>query len=161
MTTLCFLNTVLASLLAACSPSVLVAPARSAGIIRAAERFVLLNGYTNTPADKSAIAYESTDLLMLGPGDNEEMQISKLLATRRGTLRPCASGIKRGRKGDDFGWLVGFEFAEGSRILRRFPEMRNTSGRAVLLDEDGSHMRMRHSSWPVVEADENLSCPVR
>jgi hypothetical protein len=127
-------SVVLSGLLCAVAAYAIAAPAgdaiSAADAVRIAERFVVLNGYTDLPAadDLAQLTPESLELR----GDR-----SWWLEERRNTLERSAYGYWRGRRGSRPGWTVVFRYVDAP------PEYRDV-GRAVTMDPDGTHVRVEH-----------------
>jgi hypothetical protein len=94
--------------------------------IRCAEKFVIDNGYTDRPADRSRLASESIERA-------ESME--QLLSWRHNSLKLPAIGVcPKGELEDD--WTVIFERPE--------PDNRDDTGRAVTMKADYTSLRMEH-----------------
>lgn len=97
--------------------------------VRAAEEFIVLNGYTDLPPTKDVakLSYESIEW---------EPDTGKMLERRRNTLeRPAYGYLARSRRGA--GWTVVFRFEK--------PSIRGGgSGRAVTMDSFGRGKRVEH-----------------
>jgi len=109
--------------------------------IKLAERFIILNGYTDLPPNKNRVVLESIEA---SPNTDE------LLRERRNTLERKAYGVARGRKIRSSGWTVVFRYKD-----RSDPEMREI-GRAVTMDADGSNMRVEHVDFFLRAVDRRL-----
>lgn len=114
---------------------------KQAEVIKLAERFIMLNGYTDLPPNKSRVVLESIEA---SPNTDE------LLKKRRNTLERKAYGIAQGRKTGSFGWTVVFRYKD-----RSDPEMHKI-GRAVTMDADGSNMRVKHVAFFLRAIDRRL-----
>ncbi|MBC7804630.1 MAG: hypothetical protein H7145_00575 [Akkermansiaceae bacterium] len=110
--------------------------------VRAAEKFIILNGYTDLPPtqDKAKLAYESIEW---------EGDVRKMLERRRDTLERTAFGYAEySRRGA--GWTVVFRYKVPSvgkrqRIIQIRPD--GSVGRAVTMDSFGRGMRVEHSDF--------------
>ena len=94
-----------------------------------AEQFIVQNGYTDLPPDKTKLSYETIEW---------ESNVDRMLKERHGTLESRAYGIVRGRKGGSAGWTVVFRYTHP--IDRRA----RSTGRAVTMNLDGSEPRLEH-----------------
>lgn len=95
--------------------------------VRAAEAFVVANGYTDLPpmSDTSKLSFESIEW----SSDRKE-----ILKQRRNSLERKAYGFLSSSRGKP-GWTVVF----------RYKNSRNTrTGRAVTMDLDGKNKRVQH-----------------
>ena len=114
--------------------SVVISNAQKRGLseaeaIKLAERFIVQNGYTDLPPDKSKLANESFELAE---------SVEEMLKMRYDTLEPKAYGVSRSRKGGSPGWTVVFRYKHpSSQQMRR-------NGRAVTMNLDGGDMRVEH-----------------
>lgn len=108
--------------------------------IRLAEIFIVQNGYTDLPPDKSKIAFESIEW---------ESDINEILKSRYDTLERKAYGIAHRTK-DTSGWTVIFRYKHPS-----YQEMRK-SGRAVTMKLDGSNMGVEHKDFILKYVDKKL-----
>jgi hypothetical protein len=90
-----------------------------------AEQFIAQNGYTDLPADKTKLSYETIEW---------ESNVDRMLQGRHNTLERRAYGIRRGRKGGDPGWSVVF----------RYKGHPGAKGRAVTMNLDGGEPRVEH-----------------
>lgn len=90
-----------------------------------AEQFIVQNGYTDLPPDKTKLAHETIEW---------ETDVDRMLKQRHNTLEHHAYGILRGRKGGEPGWTVVFCYKGHC----------GSTGRAVTMDLDGSEPRVEH-----------------
>jgi hypothetical protein len=99
--------------------------------IKLAEQFIVDNGYTNLPANKSNISYELFD----------ESSIDKLLKQRYNTLQSKASYISY----DEDAWHIGFV---GSNVnLKKLKKnTKDIPGRSVIVRKDGKEIRISHKA---------------
>lgn len=108
-----------------------------------AEQFIVDNGYTNLPADKSKLSFELFD--QLGNKNN----IDSILKWRHNTLQLKAFCIGE----DNDSWDIGFlstkiDISKLDSVQRKS----NLPGRAVIVMKDGKEIRMAHkdplfSTW--------------
>ena len=101
--------------------------------IKRAEQFVIDNGYTNLPPDKSKLSYELFD--------QYENNVDSILKRRHNTLQPKAFCISE----DKDGWHVGFlsvivDLSKLDSLLRQT----NLSGRAVIVMKNGKEIKIAH-----------------
>lgn len=96
--------------------------------VRLAEEFVKVNGYTDVPADKNKISYESIEFTN---------NIDKLLFERRNSLESKAFGLLNESKGGK-GWTVVFRY-------KKLPL--GKYGRAVTMDENFKHLKVEHKEF--------------
>jgi len=97
--------------------------------VHLAEKFIARNGYTDLPADRTKLTYESIEW---------EENVDKMLELRQDTLERRAYGFRTGRKGGEPGWTIVFRFKHPT-----YRQMR-TNGRAVTMNLDGSKPRVEH-----------------
>ncbi len=101
--------------------------------IKLAEKFVIDNGYTNLPADKSKLSYELFD--------QYENNVDSILNQRRNTLQPKAFCISESQDRWDVGFLA-------TRIdlskLDSTQRQSDLSGRAVIVMKNGKEIRITH-----------------
>ena len=105
--------------------------------VRLAEEFVARNGYTDLPADRETLSYESIEF---------ESDLDEMLKFRRDTLRRKAYGILySGRMGGP-GWTVVFapRFVCGNAVL-----LGQVTGRAVTMDKNFENPRLEHKDFPL------------
>lgn len=101
--------------------------------IKLAEKFIVENGYTNLPANKSNLSYELFD--------QNENNIVKILKRRHNTLQPKAFCISENNDKWDVGFLsVGVDLSKLDSLQRNT----NLSGRAVIVMKDGKQIRISH-----------------
>lgn len=105
---------------------------------RLAEEFVARNGYTDLPAERDKLSYESLE----GAGDDDS-----LLEMRRDTLERKAYAVFPGARRDADGWTVVFRYAppyvrydDGSD--EGFPTEQR--GRGVTMDKNFRSLRVEH-----------------
>lgn len=129
--TMSFLSMVLAvGLSAACQIQVQLTREQA---VRKAEHFIVDNGYTDAPANRSKLAYELFD--------QYEHDIDSILVPRRNTLQRKAFCISE----DSVSWLVGFLSRDVDvRSLDSAQKLTDLSGRAVIVKKDGSDVRIAH-----------------
>lgn len=102
--------------------------------IKLAEKFIIDNGYTSLPADKSKISYELLDQL----GDNN---VDSILKWRHNTLQLKAFCISE----DNDRWDIGFLSTKiDISKLDSIQLNSNLSGRAVIVMKNGKEVRMAH-----------------
>jgi hypothetical protein len=110
--------------------------------ITLAEQFVAQNGYTDAPANKSKIAYESLE---------RYTDIDKMLDFRKNTLKRKAYGICHKAKRQR-GWTIVFEFKNpNSQTSDEKPV-----GRAITMDEFGDKIKMEHCDFFLSAVDKRL-----
>jgi hypothetical protein len=101
--------------------------------IKRAEQFIIDNGYTNLPANKSKLSYELFD--------RYESEIDIVLKRRKNTLQLKAFCIAE----DKDKWDVGFLSTSVDLIkLDSKQRQTNLSGRAVIVMKDGKEIRIAH-----------------
>ena len=101
--------------------------------VKLAEQFIIDNGYTNLPADKSKLSYELFD--------RYENNVDSILKRRHNTLQPKAFCISEDKDRWDVGFLsTGVDLSKLDSIQRQT----NLSGRAVLVMKDGKEIRIAH-----------------
>lgn len=108
---------------------------------RLAEEFVARNGYTDLPADRENLSYESIERA----ADVEEM-----LRWRQGSLERKAYGIVYPGKWGKSGWTVVF------RHGRQFGNEHDEWGRAVTMDRNFENLRVEHKSFPLGNVDKKF-----
>jgi hypothetical protein len=112
--------------------------------IRVAEKFVVMNGYTDLPPtqDKAKLAYESVEW---------EGNVQRMLELRHDTIERRAYGyVEYSRRGS--GWTVVFRHkvpsVSSGRQQRIIPiRSDNNVGRAVTMDLFGHGMRVEHTDF--------------
>lgn len=87
--------------------------------VKLAERFIVQNGYTDLPPEKSKLVNESFEL---------GASVEEMLKMRHDTLERKAYGISYRRKGGSPGWTVVFRYKHPSSQQKRI------SGRAVTMN---------------------------
>lgn len=102
--------------------------------VRLAEEFVARNGYTDLPADKLNLSYESVERA----ADADEM-----LRLRHDTLERKAYGIRYSGKAGGPRFMVVFRHTARCRCV--LDEM----GRAVTMDENFRNLRLEHKAFPL------------
>lgn len=103
--------------------------------IQLAEQFIIDNGYTNLPADKSKLSFELFD--------QNKINVDSILKHRYNTLKPKAFCISE----DKDLWNVGF--LSNKVDLNRLDSIQrqsNLSGRAVIVMKDGKAIRIAHKT---------------
>ena len=101
--------------------------------ISLAEQFVLDNGYTNLPADKSKLSYELFD--------QYESNFASTLKHRHNTLQPKAFCISEDKDRWDVGFLsVSVDLTKLDSLQRQT----NLPGRAVIVMKNGREIRIAH-----------------
>lgn len=101
--------------------------------VKLAEQFIIDNGYTNLPADKSKLSYELFD--------QYENNVDSILKRRHNTLQPKAFCISEDKDRWDVGFLsTGVDLSKLDSIQRQT----NLSGRAVIVMKDGKEIRIAH-----------------
>jgi hypothetical protein len=109
--------------------------------VKLAERFIVQNGYTDLPPEKSKLVNESFEL---GASIEEKLKL------RHDTLERKAYGISHGRKGGSAGWTVVF------RYKRPSGQQEPINGRAVTMNLDGGKMRVEHVGFILEKVDKKL-----
>lgn len=113
--------------------------------IRLAEEFIRRNGYTDVPADKDNLTYETIEA---------SEDIDKILETRHNTLEPKAFGLSYHSKSGD-GWTVIFKYNE--EYLKNITEMDlSNRGRAVTMDENFENLTVQHKDFFLEYAEKKL-----
>ena len=99
--------------------------------IKYAEQFIIDNGYTNLPANKTKLNYELLD----------ENDVDKVIARRKNTLHKKAFCISE----NEDRWDVGF-LSTSIELNKLDSEKRKTdlSGRAVIVMKNGKQIRIAH-----------------
>ena len=101
--------------------------------VKLAEQFIIDNGYTNLPADKSKLSYELFD--------QYENNVDSILKRRHNTLQPKAFCISEDKDRWDVGFLsTGVDLSKLDSIQRQT----NLSGRVVIVMKDGKEIRIAH-----------------
>ena len=101
--------------------------------IKLAEKFIIDNGYTNLPADKSKLRYELLDQL--------ENNVDSILNHRRNTLQPKAFCISDRNDMWDVGFLTtGIDLSklDSTQLQSDLP------GRTVIVMKNGKEIRIAH-----------------
>lgn len=103
--------------------------------ITLAEQFIINNGYTHLPADKSKLSYELFDAY--------ENNIDSILKRRCNTLQPKAFCFYE----DKDRWNIGFlSVDEDLSRLDSLQQQGDLSGRAVIVMKDGKGIRIAHKT---------------
>ena len=99
--------------------------------VELAEQFIIDNGYTDLPANRTKLIYELLD----------ENDVDNVLARRKNTLRKKAFCISE----NEDRWDVGF-LSTSVDLNKLDSEKRKTdlSGRAVIVRKDGKEIRIAH-----------------
>ncbi len=101
--------------------------------VKLAEQFIIDNGYTNFPADKSKLSYELFD--------QYENNVDSILKRRHNTLQPKAFCISEDKDRWDVGFLsTGVDLSKLDSAQRQT----NLSGRAVIVMKDGKEIIIAH-----------------
>lgn len=127
--------------------------------VRIAEEFVAQNGYTDLPADKNKIDYETVEFAR---------NLDELLKSRANTLERKAYGVlyeATGTKMGEKGWTVVFQskgvsddyyksisLATGKKITRE----NSPIGRAVTIDANFQNLLVEHKDFPLQNVDKKL-----
>jgi hypothetical protein len=102
--------------------------------VKIAERFIIDNGYTSLPADKSKLNYELLDQL----GENN---LDSILKWRHNTLQLKAFCILE----DEDKWDIGFLSTKVDLSkLDSIQRQKNLRGRSIVVTKDGKEIRMEH-----------------
>ena len=103
--------------------------------VKIAEAFVVNNGYTTLPADRTKLSYELFD--------HRENNLDTILSRRRNLLHPKAFCFLRGE--DD--WNIGFllTFIEIDK-LDSIQKQSDLAGVAVIVSSDGKEARLAHKT---------------
>ncbi len=104
-------------------------PLTESEAVALAEKFIVQNGYTDLPPDKTKLSYESIEW---------EANVDRMLELRHDTLERRAYGVLSGRRGQKSGWTVVFRYKHPS------DEQTRSNGRAVTMNLDGSKPRVEH-----------------
>jgi hypothetical protein len=118
--------------------------------VRLAEEFVKINGYTDIPAEKDKIRYESVEFAN---------NLDELLKNRKNTLESRAYGVSDFGKMTEKGWTVVFRqknlnFSE--EMSSREKKFYENAGRAVTMDENFENLVMQHKEFPLGNAKKKL-----
>ena len=111
------------------------------GAIRLAEQFIVQNGYTDLPPERSKLAYETIEWAS---------NIDEMLIRRHDTLERKAYGVVRGRKGGAPGWTVVFRYRHPST------SQMSRNGRAVTMNLDGRDIRVEHVDFILKHVERKL-----
>jgi hypothetical protein len=103
--------------------------------VRLAEEFVARNGYTDLPADRERLSYESVEW---------ESNPDEMLKLRHDTLERKAFGLRYGGKMGGPGWTVAFRY----NAMQLGCSLHNF-GRAVTMDRDFQNLRVEHKDFPL------------
>lgn len=102
--------------------------------IKLAEQFIINNGYTNLPADKSKLSHELFDQL-------PEKSTDSILYRRHNTLQAKAFCISENIDK----WYIGFLSTEVDLSkLDSTQRKKDLPGRAVIVTKDGTEIRIAH-----------------
>lgn len=100
-----------------------------------AEQFVIDNGYTNLPADKSKLSYELFD--------SNENNVDSILKRRYNSLHPKAFCITERNNRWDIGFLsTGVDLSK----LDSIQFQSNLTGRAIIVMRNGKEIRIAHKT---------------
>jgi len=102
--------------------------------IKLAEKFIIENGYTSLPPDKSKLSYELLDQL-------KDNNIDSILKLRQNTLQLKAFCISE----DNDKWNIGFLYTNID--LSKLDSVQRKSdlpGRAVIVMKNGKEIRIAH-----------------
>ncbi|SDH80720.1 hypothetical protein SAMN04488062_11517 [Flavobacterium omnivorum] len=100
--------------------------------IKLAEKFIVDNGYTSLPGDKSKLSYELFD---------SENNVDNILKGRHNSLNPKAFCISE----DTDRWNVGFLSSSVDKTkLNSSQRKSNLKGRAVIVMKSGNEIRIAH-----------------
>ena len=99
--------------------------------IELAEKFIIDNGYTNLPANKTKLNYELLD----------ENDVDKLIARRKNTLHKKAFCISENEERWDVGFLSTSVDLKNLDSEKRKSDL---SGRAVIVMKNGKEIRIAH-----------------
>ena len=100
--------------------------------IKLAEKFIVDNGYTSLPSDKSKLSYELFD---------SENNVDYILKGTRNSLNPKAFCISE----DTDRWNVGFLSSSVDKSkLNSSQRNSNLKGRAVIVMKSGNEIRIAH-----------------
>lgn len=102
--------------------------------VRIAEEFIKRNGYTDAPADKDNLSYESVEF---------SEDTAQLLELRHNTLQPKAYGFIRNGKSSKKRWTIVFRFNK-AKFKDMSDENYKSLGRAVTMDEKFENLRVEH-----------------
>lgn len=103
--------------------------------IELAEQFVIDNGYTNLPADKSKLSYELFD--------SNENNVDSILKRRYNSLHPKAFCITERNNRWDIGFLsTGVDLSK----LDSIQFQSNLTGRAIIVMRNGKEIRIAHKT---------------
>jgi hypothetical protein len=127
--------------------------------VRIAEDFIVQNGYTDLPADKNKITYETVEFAQ---------NLEELLKERANTLERKAygilykgSGTKMGKKG----WTIVFQYKNLSEdyykslskaFNKKITKENYPLGRAVTMDENYQNLIVEHKDFPLQNVDKKL-----
>jgi hypothetical protein len=101
--------------------------------IKLAEQFIVDNGYTNLPADKSKLSYELFDMY--------ENNVDSILKRRYNTLQPKAFCYSE----DKDRWHIGFlSVGVNLNTLDSLQLQTDLQGRAVIVMKNGKGIRIAH-----------------
>jgi hypothetical protein len=100
--------------------------------VRLAEEFVARNGYTDLPADRDNLSYESVEW---------ESDVEEILRLRRDSLERKAFGIRSKGRMDEPGWTVVFRYKYRSWAAD------GRAARAVTMDQNFGNLRVEHKDF--------------
>lgn len=103
--------------------------------IKLAEQFVIDNGYTNFPADKSKLNHELLDVY--------RSNVDSILKRRHNTLQPKAFCICETKDSWDVGFL---SISVNLNKLDSLQRQTNLSGRVVIVMKNGQEIRIAHKA---------------
>lgn len=113
--------------------------------IRLAEEFIKRNGYTEAPAEKDKIKFESSEI---------SEDVEKILQSRHNTLEPKAYGISYHTKSGK-GWTVVFKYNE--EYMKTVTEMDlKDRGKALTMDENFENLEMQYKDFFLEYAEKKL-----
>lgn len=127
--------------------------------VRIAEEFVAQNGYTDLPADKNKIDYETVEYAR---------NLDELLKFRANTLERKAYGIlykATGTKMGEKGWTVVFQSKGVSddyyksisqEMGKKITRENSPIGRAVTMDANFQNLLVEHKDFPLQNVDKKL-----
>ncbi len=118
--------------------------------VRLAEEFVKINGYTDVPAEKDKITYESVEFAN---------NLEELLKHRKNTLVSKAYGVSDFGKMSGKGWTVVFNHKNydfASKMSDKEKRLYESVGRAVTMDENFNNLVLQHKEFPLGNAKRKL-----
>lgn len=116
-----------------------------------AECFIIQNGYTDLPptTDKSKITPENVFSLT----DEEGMKM------RRDSLERKAYSYERDNEFYGGSWVIMFRYKPHPDVVKFYGERLKYTGRAVVMDFFGKHVRIQHSDYPLTMPDAKIINP--